>query len=356
MTQTFEETVDTSYERVVQPVDDLATTDSTFAGELLEQIQQRVAQLPKPAFSAKKKRIQKAEELTDISSNVFYSTNNIVLYKGDALEVIRGMQTDSVDCIVTSPPYYGQRDYEVDGQLGLERQPQHYIDRLVSIFREAKRILKPSGSLWVNIGDTYWSGKGKAHSTDAKQKNRRFDRPQDHTGPKPLCTSKQLLLIPHRFAIAMQDEGWIVRGDNVWLKPTPLPDPVRDRCALTHEYVFHFVKHPKKYLFDLDAVAVPSITGKRTTKTPPSVWTVATQTNHKKSHKAVFPEELVRLPLLATCPDDGVLFDPFCGSGTTLSAAIKLGKGSQLVGIDISDIALQEAKTQLLGLNSFEIT
>ena len=276
----------------------------------------------------------------------YLSSSHMTLYKGDSLTILSMMASESVDCIVTSPPYYGKRDYGIDGQLGLEEHPQKYINNLIEIFREAQRILKPTGSLWVNIGDTYWSGKGRSHGIDLKQKNRRFERPQDKSGKGPWCVPKQLLLIPHRFAIAMQDEGWIVRNDNVWHKPAPIPDPIADRCSLTHEYVFHFVKQ-RKYYFDAKAVAIPS-NGKRETKPPFSVWIVPTASeqtmSRRKKHIAVFPEQLVSLPILATCPPDGILLDPFCGSGTALFAAINRGDGRKAIGIDISEEALEEVK------------
>lgn len=277
----------------------------------------------------------------------YFSSPQITLYQGDALKVLSALPAESVDCIITSPPYYGKRDYGVAGQLGLEEHPQMYINKLVEIFREVYRLLKPSGSLWVNIGDTYWSGKGRSHGVDIKQKNRRFDRPQDKAGKGPWCVPKQLLLLPHRFAIAMQDEGWIVRNDNVWHKPAPIPDPVKDRCSLTHEYVFHFVKQ-RRYYFDAKAVAIPS-SGKSETKPPFSVWVVPTareQTGfQKKKHIAVFPEQLVTLPILATCPPNGVLLDPFCGSGTALFATVTRGEGRVAIGVDISETALAEVKS-----------
>lgn len=278
-------------------------------------------------------------------SAAYFHSAQATLYEGDAAQILSALDDNSVDCIVTSPPYYGQRDYGVDGQLGLEDSPQGYIDNLVAVFRQARRVLKPKGSLWVNIGDTYWSGKGRPHGEDAKQKERRFCRPQDKSGKKPWCAPKQLLLIPHRFAIAMQDDGWIVRNDNVWHKPAPMPDPVNDRCALTHEYVFHFVKQ-RQYHFDADAVAVPS-NGKSKKKTPPSVWVIPTVPSQKK-HAAVFPEQLVLLPIRATCPPNGILLDPFCGSGTALIAAVQQGDGRRAIGIDISEQALEEARAHLL--------
>ncbi len=278
---------------------------------------------------------------------IFYSADNITLFKGDAKDILTLLESDSVDCMVTSPPYYGQRDYDVDGQIGLENHPQEYINKLIEVFQEAWRVVKPTGSLWVNIGDTYWSGKGRSHGQDHKQKNRRFKRPQDKTGEPPWCVPKQRMLIPHRFAIAMQDEGWIVRNDNVWLKSAPMPDPVRDRCSIVHEYIFHFVKQ-RKYYFDGKAVAITS-NGDSKTKPPPSVWTVPTATTTKQ-HIAVFPEELVLLPIRATCPPKGTMLDPFCGSGTALTATLSQGGTRKVIGIDISEEALAEAKTQLLNL------
>lgn len=296
-----------------------------------------------------------SEVTPDVISNPYFSSSHITLFKGDATSVLSSLDTESVDCIVTSPPYYGKRDYGVVGQLGLEAHPQTYINNLMEVFREAKRILKPTGSLWVNIGDTYWSGKGRSHGVDSKQKNRRFGRPQDKRGEGPWCVPKQLLLIPHRFAIAMQDDGWIVRNDNVWHKPAPIPDPVSDRCALAHEYVFHFVKQ-RKYYFNTKAVALPS-NGKRETKPPFSVWTMPTVSEqvalYHKKHIAVFPEQLISLPIDATCPPKGILLDPFCGSGTALLTAVQRGEGRKAIGIDISEEALEEAKriTILLGKN-----
>lgn len=278
------------------------------------------------------------------SGVIYHQTPNVTLYRGNAVDVLGMLPEASVNCIVTSPPYYGQRDYGVPDQIGLESHPDQYIDRLIAVFRAARRVLKPTGSLWVNLGDTYWSGKGRPHGPDKKQKNRRFLRPQDRSGPRPLCAPKQLLLIPHRFAIAMQEDGWIVRNDNVWHKVNPTPDPAEDRSASAHEYMFHFVLK-RHYYYNFDAVSVPS-KGARARKPVPSVWQIPTVTNFKK-HIAVFPEALVRTPILATLPPRGILLDIFCGSGTALGYAVAQGKGRRAIGIDISPLALEEAKELL---------
>ena len=282
---------------------------------------------------------------------LFYESPNIILYLGHATDVLATLPQASVDCIVTSPPYYGQRDYRVKDQLGLEDHPQEYVDKLVGVFLAARRVLKPRGNLWVNLGDTYWSGKGKPGGEDRKQKNRRFVRPQDKSGPRPLCAPKQLLLIPHRFAIAMQEQGWIVRNDNVWYKVNPTPDPVEDRSASAHEYVFHFVLQ-RRYYYNYTDVAVPS-NGGSTWKAPPSVWEIPITPNFKK-HVAVFPKALIRTPVLASLPRNGVLLDPFCGSGTALEYATNHVKGSKAIGIDLSRSALNEAR-RVLGLSRRKI-
>lgn len=287
-------------------------------------------------------RVQKA--LVGESQAIYYKSHNITLYRGNAVDILKMFPEASVSCITTSPPYYGQRDYGVPDQIGLEPHPDQYIKRLVEVFRATRRVLKPTGSLWVNLGDTYWSGKGRPSGPDQKQKNRRFMRPQDRSGPRPLCTPKQLLLIPHRFAIAMQEDGWVVRNDNVWHKVNPTPDPAEDRSASAHEYMFHFVRR-RQYYYNFDAVSVPS-NGDRATKPVPSVWQIPTATNFKK-HIAVFPEALVRIPILATLPPGGVLLDMFCGSGTALGYAVSLGEGRRAIGIDISAPALEEAKELL---------
>ena len=254
---------------------------------------------------------------------------NMDINKGLALLEKHGI---FVNCVVTSPPFYGQRDYEVTGQIGLEEHPSEFVAKLSDSFELCRPILAENGSMWVNLGDTYWSGKGEHKSSEGKQSARRFGlRPQDKKGDGKWCRPKQLLLIPHRFAIAMQDLGWIVRNDNVWVKPNPIPDQVRDRCSTSHEYVFHLVKN-RWYYFDKNLVGRTTESG--SVLPPFDTWEVP-PVRGAQSHKARFSEELVRVPIHATTPTRGVVLDPFAGSGTSLIYARK--HGFRAIGIDISE-------------------
>jgi site-specific DNA-methyltransferase (cytosine-N4-specific) len=262
----------------------------------------------------------------------YYADESVLIFNMDAREAMSHLERAGVivNCVVTSPPFYGQRDYCVEGQIGLEGHPLEYVRHLVACFESCRPVLADNGSLWVNLGDTYWSGKGEHRSGETKQSARRFGlRPQDKKGDGKLCKPKQLLLLPHRFAIAMQDVDWLVRNDNVWLKANPIPDQVRDRCSVSHEYVFHFAKS-RWYYFDKKAVGRPNDEGGWLP--PADTWTVPPARNGDQ-HKARFSEDLVRIPILATTPPGGIVLDPFAGSGTSLSFARK--HGFRAIGIDI---------------------
>jgi len=270
------------------------------------------------------RRLQKAASYADSSTLIFH---------GEVKDVLRDLADSGVevDCIVTSPPFYGQRDYGVTGQIGLERDPRDFITTLVEVFELCWPILRDTGSLWVNLGDTYWSGKGAHKSNEMKQSARRFGmRPQDHPGDGEWTRPKQLLLLPHRFAIAMQDAGWLVRNDNVWVKPNPIPDQVRDRCSMSHEYVFHFTKS-RWYYFDRMSVGREMTSGR---VLPPLDTWVVPPSKGNGTHRASFSEELVRLPILATTPAKGIVLDPFNGSGTSTLFARK--NGFRGIGIDLN--------------------
>jgi site-specific DNA-methyltransferase (adenine-specific) len=249
-----------------------------------------------------------------------------------------------VDCIVTSPPYYGQRDYGFDGQIGLEDHPQQFIDALIEVFDLCWQVLSDTGSLWINIGDTYWSGKGAHKSEEAKQAARRFGlRPQDKPGDGKWARPKQLLLIPHRLAIALQNKGWLVRNDNVWVKPNPVPDQVRDRCSVSHEYVFHFTKS-RWYYFNRHPVGRVMPSGRLLP--PLDTWEVPPAVGNGK-HRASFSEELIRIPILSTTPPNGIVLDPFNGIGTSMVFARRHQIRS--VGIELSDEYCRLAVAALQG-------
>lgn len=277
----------------------------------------------------------------------FYADDNVLIFNMDIREAMAHLAKSGmiVNCMVTSPPFYGQRDYGVEGQIGLEAHPAEFIASLVNCFESCKPVLAENGSLWVNLGDTYWSGKGEHKSGEVKQSARRFGlRPQDKNGDGKLCKPKQLLLIPHRFAIAMQDKDWLVRNDNVWVKPNPIPDQVRDRCSMSHEYMFHLVKS-RWYYFNKEPVGRKATSG--SILPPTDTWEIApARSTHK--HKARFSEELVRIPVLATTPPGGVVLDPFGGSGTTLAFARK--NGFRAIGIDIKREFCKLMVEQLRGI------
>lgn len=283
----------------------------------------------------------------ELRKAAFYSDDNVLIFNMDVRQAMGYLARAgvTVNCIVTSPPFYGQRDYGVSGQIGLEEHPREFVAKLVESFEASRPVLAENGSLWVNLGDTYWSGKGEHKSGETKQSARRFGlRPQDRTGDGDLCKPKQLLLIPHRFAIAMQDRDWLVRNDNVWVKPNPIPDQVRDRCSMSHEYVFHLVKS-RWYYFNKEAVGRKSPSGN---VLPPSdTWEIAPARNSHQ-HKARFSEELVRIPILSTTPPRGVVLDPFGGSGTSLVFARK--HGFRAIGIDLKTEFCQLMVEQLRAL------
>lgn len=289
---------------------------------------------------------QQIFESPALTTKAFYADENCLIFCGEVREVLGWLREAGVfaDCIVTSPPFYGQRDYGVAEQLGLEQKPEEFISKLVDVFSDVREVLNTSGSLWVNLGDTYWNGRGQARGQDDKQLARRFGlRPQDRRGDGKLCKNKQLLLIPHRFAISMQDADWIVRNDNVWVKPNPIPDQVADRSCMSHEYVFHFVTQRFYYY---NRVAVGRKTVKGTYMPPADTWEIPLSKGGTV-HKASFSEELVRIPILATTPPRGIVLDPFAGSGTSLLFAKR--NGFRSIGIDIKKEYCEVMKASIRG-------
>jgi len=276
----------------------------------------------------------------------------------------------SVQCVVTSPPYYGLRDYGTDGQLGLEPTPDAYIANLVEVFRECKRVLKDDGTLWLNIGDSYASMKSRYNQ---KAQNLNGGKAQDNEfqgnktdlyhHPELGIKDKDLIGIPWMLAFALRADGWWLRQDIIWAKPNPMPESVKDRCTKSHEYIFLLSKSAK-YYYDNEAVKEQSkepednrgergnrkrfptdkIAGIRGPGIYPmankrDVWTVTTKP-YKGAHYATFPPELITPCILAGAPEDGIVFDPFVGSGTTVATAVKLGRRG--VGLDLSMKYLRE--------------
>lgn len=283
---------------------------------------------------------------------------------GDAAEQLRTLDEESVHCCVTSPPYFNLRDYGSPGQLGREADPVEYVEKLVGVFREVRRVLRPDGTLWLNIGDSYTSGGRKTRGFDPKLQVHAADqRPKTPQGMKP----KDLIGIPWMAAFALRADGWYLRQDIIWHKPNAMPESVRDRCTKSHEYIFLLSKS-KRYYFDVDAIrepfTAPHRNGERRSYRPGcassfgldrghmeqrgnfaglplnpggrnkrDVWTVSTS-SFKGAHFAVYPEKLVEPCILAGCPEGGVVLDPFMGSGTTGVAAQRLGR--RFIGIDIN--------------------
>lgn len=291
-----------------------------------------------------------------LRSAAYYSDNDALVFHMDVQEGLKVLADAGVkvNCLVTSPPFYGQRDYEVEGQIGLEMHPSEFIQKLVSVFEASRNVLYDNASIWVNLGDTYWSGKGEHKSGESKQSARRFGvRPQDRRGDGQWCVPKQLLLIPHRFAIEMQNRGWLVRNDNVWVKPNPIPDQVRDRCSMSHEYMFHMVSQ-RWYYFDKNSVGRTADSG--TVLPPLDTWEVPTVRGVGRRHKARFSEELIRIPILTTTPPRGVVLDPFAGSGTSLLFARR--HGFRAIGIDAKkeycDLMVEQLKELTAELEGLE--
>ena len=166
---------------------------------------------------------------------------------GNALDKLKEIDDETVDSVITSPPYFGLRDYNIDTQIGLEQTPEEYIQNLVNVFREVKRVLKPMGTVWLNIGDTYWGGKGHTNTINPNH---------------DVFKTKDLMMIPHRIAIALQEDGWYVRQDIIWHKNNPMPEAVKDRCTKSHEYIFLLTKR-RKYYYDHDAILEEALTKKK---------------------------------------------------------------------------------------------
>lgn len=266
------------------------------------------------------------------------------LFEGSALAVLQALPSESVQCIVTSPPYWGLRDYGIEGQIGLEPTLPQFLNQLTRVFSEAKRVLKRNGTLWLNIGDSYTSGNRGYRAADKKNPARAMSiRPSTPDGLKP----KDLIGVPWRLAFALQDDGWFLRSDVVWNKPNAMPESVKDRPIRSHEYLFMFTKS-EKYFYDHDAVKELADDGisKRGRRT---VWNVNTKP-FAGAHFATFPPELIRPCVLASTRLGDFVLDPFFGSGTV--GVVSQEELRQYVGVELNPDYVKMAVSRLQGLRS----
>lgn len=326
---------------------------------------------------------------------------------GDCIESMRTLKDQSVNTCVTSPPYYGLRDYGMAGQIGLEETPAEFIARLVEVFREVRRVLRDDGTAWVNMGDTYasdskWGGSTGGKHVKALHGDGSIGRTRTRTG----LPDKNLMGMPWRLAFALQDDGWYLRQDIIWHKPNPMPESTRDRCTKSHEYLFLLSKSPR-YYYDQDAIKEPvtlssitrmaqdleqqrgsdrvpgksngpmkAVRSKRDsfkrddskreqpipgqslgthrpdreesawpldTRNKRSVWTVPTQ-GFKGAHFATFPPDLIRPCILAGAPLSGTVLDPFGGAGTTAVVSMQEGRKSILCELNPEYAAMAERR------------
>lgn len=301
------------------------------------------------------------------------------IFQGDSLQVLKTFPDNLVDTIITSPPYWGLRDYGVEGQLGLEKTPDEYVSKMVEIFRELKRVLKKEGTCWLNLGDSYanngpgsWGSSDKSTLTTGSKMGAWAPgkkigiTPPRNSGLK----SKDLVGIPWRVAFSLQADGWYLRQDIIWHKPNPMPESVTDRCTKSHEYVFLLTKS-SKYYYDNEVIKEKTITNDNSNRdrdntklnnTPGrtrmaglktnsyemrnrrSVWTVNTKP-YKEAHFATFPEKLIVPMVKAGCPEGGIILDPFMGAGTTAVVARKLSR--KWIGIELNNEYIKIAEKRM---------
>jgi DNA modification methylase len=328
----------------------------------------------------------------------------VTILKGDCRDVLRTLPDESAHCCVTSPPYFGLRDYGVAGQLGLEPTPDAFVAEMVAVFREVRRILRPDGTLWLNLGDSYAaSGRGgnPDDSPHQKQSSNRGSRQffqseavdagvigRKWVKPPAGYKQKDLIGIPWMVAFALRADGWYLRQDIIWSKPNPMPESVRDRCTKAHEYIFMLSKSAR-YHYDADAIAEEAVyagltgqdasgykdarkydgkhsdkqrghgrrhagfndrwdameraeqcSGKRNKR---SVWSVATRP-FPDAHFATFPPSLIEPCILAGCPKGGMVLDPFGGAGTSGVVADRLARDATLIELNPEYAAIAERR------------
>ena len=251
------------------------------------------------------------------------------IYYGDVRETLPKLWQYKAQMCVTSPPYYGLRDYGgEENQVGQEETPEEYINNMVDIFRLVRDNLMDDGTLWLNIGDSYYNyrpGKGQSYPKQSVSKTKQDlpDKCNKRGNKLEGLKEKDLIGIPWMLAFALRQDGWYLRQDIIWNKPNPMPESVKDRCSRSHEYIFLFSKK-QNYYFDVESIKVPTVDGK-SLKRRKSVWDIKLQKN-KSGHSAVFPDELIQPCILSGSKENDIILDPFIGSGTTGRVAKKLNR------------------------------
>tara|TARA_R110001583_G_scaffold191686_1_gene357320 strand:- start:93 stop:947 length:855 start_codon:yes stop_codon:yes gene_type:complete len=268
---------------------------------------------------------------------------NINILQGNCIETLQKLDDESINTCITSPPYWGLRNYnDEEKQLGMEDTPEEFVDNLVKVFREVKRVLRDDGTVWLNLGDSYNAGRNGGHAGGSKQNHKKYLQRSgaNVVGLKP----KDLVGIPWRVALALQQDGWYLRQDIIWHKPNPMPESVKDRCTKAHEYIFLLSKSTK-YYFDNEAIKEDlakssNVSNKRNKR---SVWTITTKP-FKGAHFATFPMDLIEPCVLAGCPEGGTVLDPFGGSGTTGIVAVNNKRNAVLCELNQEYIDLAKKR------------
>jgi len=298
---------------------------------------------------------------------------------GNCLKVLKTIPEKSINCCVTSPPYYGLRNYNMEEQFGLEETPEEFVENLVNLFREVKRVLKDDGTLWLNLGDSYFHTQNSNRNGATGSLGggtRGGGEYKTQVKKSAFLKEKDLIGIPWRVALALQADGWYLRQDIIWHKPNPMPESVKDRCTKTHEYIFLLSKNPH-YYYDSEAIREPcskssikdlqnrkTLTNKGTyggvrpdlgrsrqdymrkdkMKNKRSVWQIKPST-FKKAHFATFPEKLIEPCILAGCPEGGTVLDPFFGAGTT--GVVCLKNKRKYLGLELNPEYVKIAEKRL---------
>ena len=302
-----------------------------------------------------------------------------IIINRDALFALRELPDESVNCCVTSPPYYALRDYGLDAQIGREDTPEEYIERLVAVFHELKRVLRSDGTFWLNIADTYCGTGHKGYYADPKNPKGRNGQQTAKNARVPGCKQKDLIGIPWLLAFALRADGWYLRSDIIWQKPNCLPEAVKDRPTKSYEHIFLLSKSPH-YYYDAAAISEPvaPVTVERnkravsdrtkyakgvggakpqalflprshsdmpTKRNKRDVWSVSTNSHRGYGHFAMYPERLIEPCILAGSPEQGLVLDPFFGSGTTGAVCKRLSR--RYLGIELNPEYCETAKTRI---------